>query len=49
MVAVVTGWNEGRLMNQPLDMVQHYILPAAIPPSPESGDRQPAATTTKSP
>jgi CubicO group peptidase (beta-lactamase class C family) len=31
MVAVVTGWNEGRLMNQPLDMMQHYVLPAVLP------------------
>jgi CubicO group peptidase (beta-lactamase class C family) len=31
MVAVVTGWNEGPLMNQALDMAQHYILPAVLP------------------
>jgi CubicO group peptidase (beta-lactamase class C family) len=28
MVAVFTGWNDNKLWNQPLDMLQQYILPA---------------------
>jgi CubicO group peptidase (beta-lactamase class C family) len=31
MVAVFTGLNDNILMNQPLDMMQRYILPAALP------------------
>ena len=31
MVAVFTGWNDNQLLEQPLDMLQRYILPAAIP------------------
>lgn len=30
MVTVFTGMNDNILMNQPLDMLQHYILPATI-------------------
>jgi len=30
MVAVFTGWNDNELSEQPLDMLQRYILPAAI-------------------
>ena len=30
MVAVFTGWNDNELLKQPLDMLQRYILPAAI-------------------
>ena len=30
MVAVFTGWNDNELLRQPLDMLQRYILPAAI-------------------
>jgi CubicO group peptidase (beta-lactamase class C family) len=30
MVAVFTGWNDNELLGQPLDMLQRYILPAAI-------------------
>jgi CubicO group peptidase (beta-lactamase class C family) len=30
MVAVFTGWNDNELLEQPLDMLQRYILPAAI-------------------
>jgi CubicO group peptidase (beta-lactamase class C family) len=36
MVAVFTGWNDNRLLGQPLEMLQRYILPAAIP---KSGDK----------
>jgi CubicO group peptidase (beta-lactamase class C family) len=31
MVAVFTGWNDNELLGQPLDMIQKYILPAALP------------------
>jgi CubicO group peptidase (beta-lactamase class C family) len=31
MVTVFTGLNDNLLMNQPLDMVERYILPAAMP------------------
>ncbi|MGA2802418.1 MAG: serine hydrolase [Verrucomicrobiota bacterium] len=30
MVAVFTGWNDNELLGQPLDMLQRYVLPAAI-------------------
>jgi CubicO group peptidase (beta-lactamase class C family) len=30
MVAVFTSWNDNELLGQPLDMLQRYILPAAI-------------------
>ncbi len=30
MVAVFTGWNDNTLWDQPMDMLQRYILPAAI-------------------
>jgi CubicO group peptidase (beta-lactamase class C family) len=30
MVAVFSGWNDNELLKQPLDMLQRYILPAAI-------------------
>jgi CubicO group peptidase (beta-lactamase class C family) len=30
MVAVFTGWNDNDLLGQPLDMLQRYVLPAAI-------------------
>jgi CubicO group peptidase (beta-lactamase class C family) len=30
MLAVFTGWNDNELLGQPLDMLQKYILPAAI-------------------
>jgi len=33
IVAVFTGWNDNDLMRQPLDMLQRYILPAAMPAS----------------
>jgi CubicO group peptidase (beta-lactamase class C family) len=33
IVAVFTGWNDNDLMDQPLDMLQRYILPAAMPAS----------------
>jgi CubicO group peptidase (beta-lactamase class C family) len=39
LVAVFTGLNDNILMNQPLDMLQRYILPGAL--------RQPAATRLK--
>ncbi|MGH7949764.1 MAG: serine hydrolase domain-containing protein [Candidatus Binataceae bacterium] len=32
LVAVFTGWNEFSLMNQPFDMLERYILPAASAP-----------------
>lgn len=31
MVAVFTGWNDNELLGQPIDMLQHYLLPAASP------------------
>lgn len=31
MVAVFTGWNDNALWDQPLDMLQRYLLPAATP------------------
>jgi len=31
MVAVFTGWNDNELLGQPLDMLQRYIIPAAMP------------------
>ena len=31
MVAVFTGWNDNTLYDQPLDMLQRYLLPAATP------------------
>jgi CubicO group peptidase (beta-lactamase class C family) len=34
LVAVLTGWNENELLRQPLDMLQRYILPAAMPQLP---------------
>jgi hypothetical protein len=34
MAAVVTGWNDNELMRQPLDMLERYILPAAVPALP---------------
>jgi CubicO group peptidase (beta-lactamase class C family) len=33
IVIVFTGWNDNGLMGQPLDMLQWYILPAAMPVS----------------
>jgi CubicO group peptidase (beta-lactamase class C family) len=30
MVAVFTGWNDNELLGQPLDMLQRYVLPAAV-------------------
>jgi CubicO group peptidase (beta-lactamase class C family) len=30
MAAVFTGWNDNKLLGRPLDMLQRYILPAAI-------------------
>jgi CubicO group peptidase (beta-lactamase class C family) len=30
MVAVFTGWNDNELLGQPLEMLQLYVLPAAI-------------------
>jgi CubicO group peptidase (beta-lactamase class C family) len=30
MVAVFTGWNDNELLRQPLDMLQRYLLPAAM-------------------
>jgi CubicO group peptidase (beta-lactamase class C family) len=30
MVAVFTGWNDNELLKQPLDMLQRYVLPAAV-------------------
>jgi len=33
MVAIFTGANEGPLLNQPLDMLERYILPAVLPPT----------------
>ncbi|HEY3913100.1 MAG TPA: serine hydrolase, partial [Verrucomicrobiae bacterium] len=35
MVAVFTGLNDNKLMNQPLDMLQQYILPAVIAQNPK--------------
>jgi CubicO group peptidase (beta-lactamase class C family) len=35
MVAVFTGLNDNKLMNQPLDMLQRYILPAVIAQKPK--------------
>jgi CubicO group peptidase (beta-lactamase class C family) len=32
MVAVFTGWNQGALTEQPLDMMQRYVVPAADAP-----------------
>ena len=40
MVAVFTGWNDNELMGQPLDMLQRYILPAAMPQLPDAPKRQ---------
>jgi CubicO group peptidase (beta-lactamase class C family) len=34
MVAVFTGWNDNELLKQPLDMLQRYVLPAAMPQLP---------------
>jgi hypothetical protein len=31
MVAVFTGWNDNALYDQPLEMLQRYLLPAAVP------------------
>lgn len=31
MVAVFTGWNDNELMGQPLEMLQRYVIPAAMP------------------
>jgi hypothetical protein len=31
MVAIFTGWNDNTLYDQPLDMLQRYLLPAATP------------------
>jgi CubicO group peptidase (beta-lactamase class C family) len=36
IVAVFTGWNDNELMGQPLDMLQRYILPAALPLLPDA-------------
>jgi CubicO group peptidase (beta-lactamase class C family) len=36
MVTVFTGMNDNILMNQPLDMLQRYLLPAALPQAAES-------------
>ena len=36
LVAVLTGWNENELVRQPLDMLQRYILPAAVPQLPNT-------------
>ena len=34
MVAVFTGWNDNHLLFQPTDMVQEYVVPAALPIAP---------------
>ena len=34
LVAVFTGMNDNLLMNQPLDLLKRYVLPAALPPAP---------------
>jgi CubicO group peptidase (beta-lactamase class C family) len=34
IIAVFTGWNDNELIGQPLDMLQRYILPAAMPQLP---------------
>src|SRR5262249_53609095 len=31
MVTVFTGWNDNSLQDQPLEMLQRYLLPAAVP------------------
>jgi CubicO group peptidase (beta-lactamase class C family) len=33
IVAVFTGWNDNTLLGQPLDMLQRYVLPAALTPN----------------
>jgi CubicO group peptidase (beta-lactamase class C family) len=47
MVAVFTGWNDSALWDQPFDMLQQYILPAATPLVLDRANRQPPSTTTK--
>jgi len=47
IVAVFTGLNDNILMNQPLDMVQRYILPAAKPQLLDRVTRQPSATKSQ--
>lgn len=44
MVAVFTGWNDNALGEQPIDMLQRYILPAVIP---KSLDKSIQSATTK--
>jgi len=39
IVAVFTGLNDNILMNQHLDMLQRYILPAALPPLANTGSK----------
>ena len=36
MVAVFTGWNDNELLGQPLDMLQQYVIPAAMPQLPDA-------------
>ena len=31
MIAVFTGWNDNLLLFQPMEMVQEYVIPAALP------------------
>jgi CubicO group peptidase (beta-lactamase class C family) len=47
MVAVFTGWNDNALLAQPIDMLQRYILPAAIPQSPDKNAPSAKITTTR--
>jgi CubicO group peptidase (beta-lactamase class C family) len=47
MVAVFTGWNDNALLAQPIDMLQRYILPAAIPQSPDKSAPSAKFTTTR--
>ena len=38
VVAVFTGWNDNELLGQPLDMLQRYVIPAAMPQLPEAAN-----------
>jgi CubicO group peptidase (beta-lactamase class C family) len=41
VIAVFTGWNDNSLLFQPMDMVQEYVVPAALPtaPNPPAGPK----------
>jgi CubicO group peptidase (beta-lactamase class C family) len=48
MVAVFTGWNDNASWDQPFDMLQQYILPAATSSVLDRANRQPPSTTINS-